>query len=209
MTKLILASNNSHKAEEFRRFFAENGIPAELVTMREAGFTEDIVEDGTTFAENAYIKASAICKATGCIAIADDSGLEVDALNGAPGVYSARYGGVHGDDAANNAKLLMELEGVPREGRTARFVSAICVVRPDGESLTLLGKAEGLILTEKRGSGTFGYDPLFYYPPMDKTFAEMDGSEKNAVSHRGNALLLLAEKRDFFLDSSAKIGLNS
>ena len=209
MTKLILASNNSHKAQEFRRFFAENAIPAELVTMREAGFTEDIVEDGKTFAENAFIKANAICKATGCIAIADDSGLEVDALNGAPGVYSARYGGVHGDDAANNTKLLRELAEVPEAERTARFVCALCVVRPDGESLTLLGKAEGRILTEKRGSGTFGYDPLFYYPPMGKTFAEMDGTEKNAVSHRGNALSLLARNSEFFADSHAKIDINS
>ena len=209
MTKLILASNNAHKAQEFRRFFEESGIPVELVTMREAGFTEDIVEDGATFGENAFIKANAICKATGCIAIADDSGLEVDALQGAPGVYSARYGGIHGDDDANNAKLLRELAEVPEAERTARFVCALCVVRPDGESLTLLGKAEGRILKEKRGSGTFGYDPLFYYPPLDKTFAEMDGSEKNAVSHRGNALTLLSKNRDFFMDLHAKIGFDS
>lgn len=199
MTKLILASNNAHKAEEFRRFFADSGMEAELITAREAGVTGEIPEDGTTFAENAYQKAAFVCKATGCIAIADDSGLEVDALNGEPGVYSARYAGIHGDDDANNRKLLDGLKSVPEEARTARFVCALCVVRPDGESRTVLGKAEGRILTEKRGSGTFGYDPLFYFPPLGKTFAQLDGSEKNAVSHRGNALLLLAEIRDFFL----------
>ncbi len=199
MTKLILASNNGHKVQEFRRFFADAGIDAELITMREAGFTDEIAEDGTTFAENAYKKAFAVCKATGHIAIADDSGLEVDALEGAPGVYSARYAGVHGDDLANNEKLLAELAGVPEAKRTARFVCAVCVVRPDGESCTILGKAEGRILTAPRGSGTFGYDPLFYFPPLDRTFAQLTDSEKNTVSHRGNALALLSQNLDFFL----------
>ncbi len=199
MKKVILASDNAHKLEEFRRYFREAEIPLEIIPLRESGFSGDIVEDGATFEENALIKARTVSLATGCMAIADDSGLEVDALNGAPGVHSARYAGIHGDDAANNAKLLSELEGVPEEGRTARFVSAVCVFREDGEHLTVRGTAEGRILKEKQGSGTFGYDPLFYYPPFGKTFAELSGTEKNSVSHRGNALTLLMKKRDFFL----------
>ncbi len=197
--KIVLASNNAHKAEEFRRYFRESGLPIEIVTMREAGFDAEIVEDADTFEGNAYLKAKAVCDATGMCAIADDSGLEVDALQGAPGVHSARYCGRHGDDDANNRKLLHELQDVPDEKRTARFVSAICAVRPDGEHITVRGTAEGFILREKRGSGTFGYDPLFFYAPLGKTFAELDGSTKNSISHRGNALTLLLKKRDFFL----------
>lgn len=199
MKKIILASDNAHKLEEIRRYFKEAEIPAEIIPLRDSGFSGEIVEDGATFEENALIKARTVALATGCAAIADDSGLEVDALHGAPGVYSARFAGVHGDDNANNAKLLQELAGVPDCKRTARFVSVICVYREDGASVSVRGTAEGLILTEKKGSGTFGYDPLFYYPPFGKTFAEMDGSEKNSISHRGNALALLMEKRDFFL----------
>lgn len=199
MKKVILASDNAHKLEEFRRYFREASIPLEIIPLRESGFDGDIVEDGETFEENALIKARTVSLATGCMAIADDSGLEVDALGGAPGVHSARYAGAHGDDAANNAKLLAELEGVPEDKRTARFVSAVCVFREDGEHITVRGTAEGLILREKQGSGTFGYDPLFYYPPFGKTFAELKGTEKNSVSHRGNALSLLMKKRDFFL----------
>ena len=199
MKKIILASDNVHKLEEIRRYFKEAEIPAEIIPLRDSGFSGEIVEDGETFEENALIKARTVALATGCAAIADDSGLEVDALHGAPGVYSARFAGVHGDDNANNAKLLQELDGIPDCKRTARFVSVICVYREDGASVSVRGTAEGLILTEKKGSGTFGYDPLFYYPPFGKTFAEMDGSEKNSISHRGNALALLMEKRDFFL----------
>ena len=199
MKKIILASDNGHKLEEIRRYFKEAEIPAEIIPLRDSGFSGEIVEDGETFEENALIKARTVALATGCAAIADDSGLEVDALHGAPGVYSARFAGVHGDDNANNAKLLQELDGIPDCKRTARFVSVICVYREDGASVSVRGAAEGLILTEKKGRGTFGYDPLFYYPPFGKTFAEMDGSEKNSISHRGNALALLMEKRDFFL----------
>ncbi|MBQ1254959.1 MAG: XTP/dITP diphosphatase [Clostridia bacterium] len=199
MKKIILASDNGHKLEEIRRYFKEAEIPVEIIPLRDSGFSGEIVEDGETFEENALIKARTVALATGCAAIADDSGLEVDALHGAPGVYSARFAGVHGDDNANNAKLLQELDGIPDCKRTARFVSVICVYREDGASVSVRGTAEGLILTEKKGRGTFGYDPLFYYPPFGKTFAEMDGSEKNSISHRGNALALLMEKRDFFL----------
>ena len=197
--QIVLASNNAHKTEEFRRYFRESGLPIEIITMREAGFDAEIAEDADTFEGNAYLKAKAVCDVTGMCAIADDSGLEVDALGGAPGVYSARYCGRHGDDDANNQKLLKELADVPDEKRTARFVSAICAVRPDGEHITVRGTAEGRILREKRGAGTFGYDPLFYYEPLAKTFAELDGSVKNSISHRGNALALLLKNRDFFL----------
>lgn len=197
--RVVLASDNAHKLEEFRRYFREAELPFEIIPMRESGFSGEIVEDADTFEGNAYLKAKAVAEATGMIAVADDSGLEVDALSGAPGVHSARYAGVHGDDDANNRKLIEALADVPEGKRTARFVSAICVVRPDGESVTVRGTVEGRILREKRGSGTFGYDPLFYYEPYGKTFAEMDGSAKNAVSHRGNALALLMKKRDFFL----------
>lgn len=199
MNKIVLASDNAHKLKEFRAMFAKLLPDAELVPLRESGFTGEIVENGNTFEENAYIKASTVAFQTGCICIADDSGLEVDALNGAPGIYSARYAGEHGNDLANNEKLLSELKDVPDDKRTARFVCVICVVRPDGENISVCGFTEGIILKEMRGEGRFGYDPLFFYEPFGKTFAELDGESKNAVSHRGKAMLLLAKKRDFFL----------
>ena len=199
MAIIVAASKNKHKIEEIEAITKKYGM--NVVARDAAGVPDEleIEEDGETFEENALIKARTVALATGCAAIADDSGLEVDALHGAPGVYSARFAGVHGDDNANNAKLLQELDGIPDCKRTARFVSVICVYREDGASVSVRGTAEGLILTEKKGRGTFGYDPLFYYPPFGKTFAEMDGSEKNSISHRGNALALLMEKRDFFL----------
>lgn len=202
MTRIVLATGNAHKVEEFRRFFQEHNIPVELLSMREAGFSGEIDEDADTFEGNAFLKASAVAKATGMLCIADDSGLEVDALDGAPGVHSARYAGVHGDDEANIRRLLEELRDVPDERRTARFVCAICAVKPGvkGKHLTVRGSAEGKILREKRGEGTFGYDPVFLYEPLDKTFAELDGNTKNAVSHRGHALELLLRERNFFLD---------
>lgn len=205
MKKIVLATGNAHKVEEFRRFFRENGVPVDLISMREAGFTGEIVEDADSFEGNAFLKASAVASATGMLCIADDSGLEVDALGGAPGIHSARYAGTHGDDDANNRRLLEELREVPEERRTARFVCAICAVKSveagkKPVSLTVRGVAEGKILREKRGSGTFGYDPLFFYEPLGKTFAELDGNTKNAVSHRGRALELLLRERDFFLE---------
>lgn len=197
--KLVLASDNAHKLEEFRRFFREAGIPLNVLSMREAGFIGEIEETETTFAGNARLKAHAVSDATGLFCLADDSGLEVDALGGAPGVYSARYAGTHGDDEANIRKLLEELRDVPDEKRTARFVCALCAVREDGEELSVCGTANGLILREKRGDGRFGYDPIFFDKTLGKTFAELDGSVKNEISHRGNALKQLLQKRDFFL----------
>lgn len=205
MIKAVLATGNAHKVEEFCRFFREHDLPLELISMRDAGFSGEIVEDADSFEGNAFLKASAVAIATGMLCIADDSGLEVDALGGAPGIHSARYAGGHGDDEANIRRLLEELREVPEEKRTARFVCAICVVKPGktGEEpavLTLRGTSEGKILWEKRGEGTFGYDPVFLYEPLGKTFAELDGNTKNQVSHRGRALELLLQERNFLLE---------
>lgn len=188
MNTWVLASGNAHKTEEFNRFFSGSGLDIRLISMREAGFGGDIDETGTSFAENAYIKAKTVSDATGRTVLADDSGLCVDALGGEPGIRSARYAGGHGDDGANIEKLLRELDQVPDEDRTARFLCALCVVFPDGTNAVAEGCAEGRILREKRGSGTFGYDPVFYYEPLGKTFAELCGAEKERVSHRGDAL---------------------
>lgn len=204
MTTVVLATGNAHKVEEFRRFFREHEVPVDLLSMRDAGFSGEIAEDADSFEGNAFLKASAVASATGMLCIADDSGLEVDALGGAPGIHSARYAGGHGDDEANIRRLLEELREVPEEKRTARFVCAVCAVKPgvDGEEpavLTVRGTVEGKILREKRGDGTFGYDPVFLYEPLGKTFAELDGNTKNQVSHRGRALELLLQERNFFL----------
>ncbi len=196
--KIVLATNNSHKASEFKSCFAANGMDVQLVTISETGFDGDIVEDADTFEGNALIKASTLCKHTGLIAIADDSGLAVDCLNGAPGVYSARYAGEDADDTANNQKLLSELKKHPDTPHTARFVCVICVCRPDGETLYVSGESVGEIINEYRGSGRFGYDPIFYYPPLGKTFAEMTEDEKNSVSHRGKAIEKLLQHKEFF-----------
>ena len=158
------------------------------MSLSDVGIFDEIEENGSSFAENATIKASAAAR-SGYIGIADDSGLTVDALDGAPGIYSARYAGEHGNDAANNKKLLGELEGLPAEKRTAAFVSAIACVFPDGrDTIIVEGRCPGVILTSARGEGGFGYDPLFYYPEFDKSFAELSADEKNAISHRGRAL---------------------
>ena len=187
METWVLASGNGHKTAEFNRLFSEERLGVRLISMREAGFDGEIDEKGLSFAENAFLKASAVHAATGKTVLADDSGLCVDALGGRPGIYSARYAGEHGDDGANIVKLLSELEGIPEEKRTARFLCALCVVFGDGSNLVTEGSAEGRILTEKRGSGDFGYDPVFFFPPGGKTFAEMLPEEKEAVSHRGDA----------------------
>ena len=183
--KFVLATHNPGKLKEMGDILARFGV--EVVSPKDLGITVDVEETGATFAENAMLKAKAICAAAKLPAIADDSGLCVDALNGGPGVYSARYGGLD-SDPARTALLLHNLEGVPEERRTARFVSAIACVLPDGRVVTARGVCEGRILFETRGSNGFGYDPVFYVPQLGKTFAEAGGSEKNAVSHRGNAL---------------------
>ena len=183
--KIIIATHNKHKLQEMSRILSPMGY--EVVTDRDLGIElSDVEENGETFLDNARIKSQAGCKESGYPCIADDSGLCVDALGGAPGVFSARYSGVHGDDDGNNRKLLAELEGVPTEKRTAHFACAICVSFPDGSEVTATGKCEGYIGYEKKGTNGFGYDPLFMVG--DRSLAEMSAEEKDAISHRGNAL---------------------
>ena len=192
MKKIAVASNNKHKIEEIRAMLAEiYGGALEVNRLSEIGFSGDIIEDGETFEENAAIKARAAA-ALGYIAIADDSGLCVDALNGAPGVYSARFAGEPCDDRKNNDKLLELLSDVPESGRGAKFVSVICCVTPDGQTVTARGECPGRILFSRRGTGGFGYDPLFFCE-LGKTFAELTPAEKNSISHRARAMANFAE----------------
>ncbi len=198
--KIAAATNNAHKVTELKALFAGMGN-AELVTLKELGFTDEIVEDGETFLENARIKALAVHNATGLPAVADDSGLCVDVLGGAPGIYSARYAGTegkNGQDAANVEKLLFELRDVPDGERTARFVSALCFIDSDGTEISAVGKVEGAITRETRGEGGFGYDPVFFYAPFGKTFGETAPEDKNRVSHRAVAVKMLAEKLEAY-----------
>lgn len=195
--KLVIASNNKHKVAEIKMILAD--YFDEIVSMGEAGCYDDIVEDGKTFEDNAYIKAKYVMNKLGCAALADDSGLEVFALDGDPGIYSARYANKHGDDEANNDKLLKEMENIPDEKRRAQFVSAISLCRPDNYPLSAKGTCPGKILKTRRGNGGFGYDPLFYMEAYDKTMAQMTMDEKNKISHRKMALqglksLLKSEK---------------
>ncbi len=181
LPRLAVASSNPHKLKELKSLL--QGI-CEPVGMKELGFTDEIEENGETFAQNAVLKAEAVAKATGLPSLADDSGLAVDALNGAPGVYSARYAGVHGDDAANNELLLANMNGI--ENRACRFVCAMALAQPAAETKTVTGACHGTLLPSPRGSDGFGYDPLFLYE-NGKSFAELSAAEKNAVSHRAVA----------------------
>lgn len=190
MQKIVVASGNKAKLREIRQIF--QGY--EVVSMQEAGFADDVEETGTTFEENALIKARAVCAALDLPALADDSGLCVDALGGAPGVYSARFCGRHGDDKANNALLLEKLRGVAEAGRGAYFESCVALCFPDGKEFVASGRTYGRILEEEEGCGGFGYDPLFYSFEVNKSFGLATAEEKNAVSHRGKALAALSEK---------------
>ena len=184
---MILASNNAHKVFEVQAILADLG--EKIIPQREAGCDFEVEETGTTFEENAYLKAIAVTRATGQPAIADDSGLEVDALGGEPGVYSARYTGNHEDtDEDRNNYLLKKLGDTPMEQRTARFVSCICLTFPNGDVLRSRGTMEGKILFAPRGSNGFGYDPLFQADGYDRSNGELTPEEKNAISHRGKAL---------------------
>ena len=184
---MILASNNAHKVTEFQAILADFG--EQTIPQREAGCDFEVEETGTTFEENAYLKAIAVTRATGQPAIADDSGLEVDALGGEPGVYSARYTGNHEDtDEDRNNYLLKKLGDTPMEQRTARFVSCICLTFPNGDVLRARGTMEGKILFAARGQNGFGYDPLFQTDGYDRSNGELSPEEKNAISHRGKAL---------------------
>jgi len=188
---IIIATHNKNKVLEMEKALSSIIGEGKVLTAEQAGFSDDVEENGSTFEENALIKARSV-RTDGCISIADDSGLCCNALNGAPGIYSARYAGEPCDNAKNNAKLLSNLEGF--SDRSAYFVCAIACVLPDGTEFTVRGEAHGTILTELTGDGGFGYDPLFYVPELKKTFAELTREEKHEVSHRGNALRLLKEE---------------
>lgn len=189
--KIIFATGNQDKMKEIRMILENLGIP--VSSMKEAGIDVDIVEDGTTFEENAMIKAEAIAKLTDAIVLADDSGLEIDYLNKEPGIYSARYAGTDTSYEIKNNLLLQRLEGVPDEKRTARFVCAIAAVFPDGSKETVRGTIEGRIGYEIAGEHGFGYDPIFYLPEYGCTTAELEPEKKNELSHRGKALRLMRE----------------
>ena len=182
--KLIIASNNAHKLEEIRAILGDSF--EEILSLREAGIDHETVEDGQTFLENAEKKAREIMEISGCCALADDSGLCVDALDGAPGIYSARFSGVHGDDKANNRVLLQKMQVV--EDRSAHFTCAMVLVRPDGSAVRAEGYFYGQIAFEEAGENGFGYDPLFYLPERGCTSAQLSPAEKNAISHRAQAL---------------------
>ena len=190
--KIIFATGNEGKMKEVRMILKDLGLP--VLSMKEAGVQADIVEDGTTFEENAKIKAVAVQKLTGALVLADDSGLEIDYLNKEPGIYSARYMGEDTPYSVKNANLISRLAGVPEEQRTARFVCAIAAAFPDGEVLTTRGTIEGIIGYEERGENGFGYDPIFYLPEYKKSTAELSPEEKNALSHRGRALRQMEEE---------------
>lgn len=188
--KLVLASKNKGKLKEMQAILEELG--AEVVLQSELGIDVDVDETGTTFAENAFLKAEAVCKASGMAAIADDSGLCVDALQGAPGVYTARYGGEGLDDAGRYRLLLNNMKGL--SPRTCHFATAIACVFPDGTVLRAEGECHGTVAYAPMGTDGFGYDPIFFVPNLKKTFAQLTAEEKNSISHRGKALRAFAAK---------------
>lgn len=189
---LVLATRNQGKTKEIRKFM--EGHPVEIRDLNDFGPIPEVVEDGKTFEENAYKKAHFTAKILGLPALADDSGLEVDALDGEPGVFSARYAGPQASDDENNAKLLSRLSGV--RNRTARFRCNLSLAVPSGPALTYEATCDGLITEQPRGTNGFGYDPLFYYPERGKTFGEMTLAEKSEVSHRGKAFLELKQEME-------------
>ena len=189
--RIIFATGNEGKMREIRALLGDLGLP--VLSMKEAGVDLDIVEDGTTFGENAEIKAKAVWKVTGDIVLADDSGLEIDALNKEPGVYSARYMGEDTSYDVKNKNLIDRLDGVPKEKRTARFVCAIAAVLPDGRELVTRQTMEGYIGWEPEGENGFGYDPIFYLDEYGCSSAAISPEQKNAISHRGKALRAMKE----------------
>lgn len=216
--KICAATGNAGKLRELRRILEAQGH--EVLSQKELGITLEPEENGTTFAENALIKAQAICAVSGLPTIADDSGLCVDALGGAPGVYSARYCGHHGDDEANNDKLLAEMQNVAAEQRGAKFVSAVCLILPGGQHLTCMGECPGKIAAERLcGDYGFGYDPLFIPDACgvgktekrpnteQRSYAQLTPDEKDAISHRGEALAVLEQKLPAFLKEAVPQGI--
>lgn len=193
MMKVVLASKNAHKLKEISKITEK--FDMELVLESQLGVDIDVEETGSTFEENSFIKAEAVMKATGLPALADDSGIAVDALNGEPGIYSARYGFDQSlDDWGRLELLLKNTEQVPDGSRQAQFVCVITLVTPEGQVIQARGEAHGELLRQPAGEGGFGYDPIFYYPPLGKSFAELSPEEKNQVSHRAQALKLFYEK---------------
>ena len=205
MTELLVATTNQGKFAEVQAFL--KSLPLTILSLESLSKWPAVVEDGATFEENALKKARALSEYSGMLTLADDSGLEVDALNGAPGIYSARYAGEGGSDDQNNKKLLSELTGVPEEKRSGRFVCALALCAPEAQGVkewTVRESCEGRIAFDLRGRNGFGYDPLFYYPPFSKTFGEIDRETKATVSHRGKALKKLAELLPSLVDLGAK-----
>ena len=205
MTELLVATTNPGKFAEVQAFL--KNLPLSILSLESLGSWPAVVEDGATFEENALKKARALAEYSGMLTLADDSGLEVDALNGAPGIYSARYGGEAGNDDKNNERLLRELQGIAEEKRGARFVCALGLCAPKSRGMkgwTVRESCEGRIAFELRGQNGFGYDPLFFYPPFGKTFGEIDRETKATVSHRGKALKKLSEIAPSLLRCGAK-----
>ncbi|QVK18985.1 XTP/dITP diphosphatase [Mycoplasmatota bacterium] len=186
METVYIATKNKGKIKEFEHFFNKNNI--KVKSLLDIDQSIEIEETGKTFEENALIKAHTICDLIQIPVLADDSGLEVDILNNEPGIYSARYAGVHGNDLQNNIKLLENLKDIPYEKRTAHFVCALALVYPSGKEIVVRGTCEGYIIEKMRGENGFGYDPLFFIPSLNKTYAELTKNEKMYISHRGNAL---------------------
>ncbi|WP_404329463.1 XTP/dITP diphosphatase [Mesobacillus maritimus] len=191
MEEVIIATKNSGKAKEFERIFQAKGI--QVKTLLDFPEIEDVEETGTTFEENAKIKSETIANLLGKMVIADDSGLEIDALDGRPGVYSARYAGQQKNDEDNIDKVLTELKGIPNNERTGRFRCVLAVSQPGKKTVTFAGACEGLILTERRGTNGFGYDPIFFVEAKQKAMAELNPEEKNKISHRAMAIKKLEE----------------
>ena len=205
MIKLLVATTNPGKFAEVKDFLRQ--LPLEVLSLSDLATWPKIIEDGATFEENALKKARALAEYSGYLTLADDSGLEVDALNGAPGIYSARYCGEEGNDKKNNEKLMHELREISEEKRTGRFVCALalCAPKPHGmKEWTVRDSCEGRISFELKGENGFGYDPLFFYPSLGKTFGEIDRAIKATVSHRGKALKKLAEMLPSLVDLNAK-----
>ena len=197
MKDIIIATKNKGKAKEFETMFAPLGY--RVLTMLDLEDAADVEETGKTFEENAILKSEALSRQYNTIVVADDSGLMIDALDGRPGVYSARYAGENKDDEANIDKVLDEMKDVPEEKRTARFYCALAVSRPGHDTVTFSGTVEGTILSGRRGGNGFGYDPIFYVPELGKTTAEMAPEEKNRISHRAKALQKLRENLKQFM----------
>ena len=191
MKRLIFATGNKDKMKEIREILGS--LPVEILSMKEAGIQAEIEEDGKSFEENTLIKARAVCRLAGEMVLADDSGLEIDYLNGEPGIYSARYMGEDTSYRIKNQNLMDRLSGVPDEKRTARFVCAIAAAFPDGREYVVRGTIEGRIGYDERGENGFGYDPIFYLPDRDVSTAQLSREEKNSISHRGNALKKMKE----------------